>query len=149
MPAAEELKFKIGLSGTYWDKKPQYEILLDKNVKHTGTISTEPGITEYIEFTASVEGDADHYLQIRLTGKEDQDTIVSADGIIEKDMLLNIVEVEIDDIELEFLKWSHSVYTPDVPQEGFPSNMHVNLGLNGTYEIKFSSPFYIWILSEM
>jgi len=147
--ATEELRFKVGLSGTYWDRRPQYEILVNNEVKKSGTIVSESGIVEYIEFSAEVEEDVSHTLQIRLIGKVASDVVQNKNGNIEKDLLLNIVEIEIDDIELEFLKWTHSKYIPDEPKEGFPSNMHVNLGWNGTYELKFNSPFYIWVLESM
>ena len=146
----ETLKFKIGLSGTYWDKKPEFKIFVD-NICTTHTSITAPtGEVEYVEFTADVEEEKEHSLRIQLLNKEETDVVKTADETgIEKDMLLNIETIEIDDIELEFLKWSLSMFTPDTPFSGYPKNMTVNLGLNGTYEIKFDSPFYIWLLSNM
>ena len=68
--------------------------------------------------------------------------------------LLNIEGIEIDDIELGHLRYTRSFYKLDkkqLYQGGIVSQLEscVNLGFNGTYTLKFQSPFYIWLLENL
>ena len=145
----ETLVFKIGLSGTYWGKIPQYAVLIDDKIVQKGSIKNSPDLVEYIEFEQEFEETQEFDLSIRLTNKEESDTIMDESNThILKDLLLNIVSIEVDGIELEILKWTESVFEPDDPKR--PTLKHcVNLGWNGTYKIRMSSPFYLWLLENM
>lgn len=151
-PKLEKIQFKIGLSGTYWGKKPQYEILVNDHKYHEGIIQFEPNQTEFFEFTVDLEEDTNHKLQIRLVNKTDKDVVKDVDDKdnfkIVKDMLLNIDSICIDDIELGSLMWSESSFVGDDPNRPVLKKC-VNLGWNGTYVLDFSSPFYLWLLEKM
>ena len=144
----EKLEFRISLSGTYWDKKPEYAILLDGSEMSHGTIVVDSGTIFDIEFSADLTEDAEHTLSIVLLNKTDSDTVENSDKTgIEKDMLLNIEDVEIDGISIGAMRWSHSEYVvPHLPEA---IKNCVNLGWNGSWNIKFTSPFYIWLLENM
>ena len=140
----ETISFKIGLSGTFFNNVPAYSILLD-GVKHaSGKVSAE---TEIVEFTADIEEDQDHLLEIRLENKTSRDTVTEGDKIV-KDTLLNIDSIVMDDIELGELKWSMSEFVGDDPNRPILQRC-VNLGWNGSYRLKFTSPFYIWLLESL
>lgn len=142
----ETLKFRIGLSGTFWEKVPQFSILLDNQKILSGIASAE---CSYYEFNAEVEEDKAHLLEIRLENKDNSDTIESQDkSKILKDMLLNIENIEIDEIDLGELKWSASQFIADDNTRPTLKNC-VNLGWNGSYQLKFTSPFYLWLLESM
>lgn len=148
-PNSENLKFKIGLSGTYWGKKPQYSILLNKTKHHSDIISEPSDQVFYIEFQAECAEDTDNILEIRLENKEDSDTVQNAGKtVILKDMLLNIHSIEIDDITMNHLIWTKSHFLPDDAARPVLDNC-VNLGWNGTYTFKFTSPFYLWLLESL
>jgi len=141
----ETLSFKIGLSGTYWGKIPQYSILINDIIVAEGMISN----AELIEFDYSFIQNTEFSLSIRLNNKEDSDTILNESNTeIVKDMLLNIDSIEIDGIEIETLKWSQSKFFPDNPARPILDNC-VNLGWNGTYKLNMTSPFYLWLLENM
>lgn len=143
----ESLAFKIGISGTYWGKKPQYEILINDNVLIKKEISGSNKELEYSEFNYDIEDN--FVITIRLTNKEDSDTILDeTNTIILKDMLLNIESIEIEGIELEFLKWTASSFIPDDLKRPILKSC-VNLGWNGSYQLPISSPFYLWLLENM
>jgi hypothetical protein len=148
----ETLKFKIGLSGTYWGKKPQYSILIDDKVMASGFITEPSDSIEYILFSCELDEDSTHQLKIRLENKEDEDTLknppVGDPYVIEKDMLLNIKSIEIDDFELNDLLWTASEFIPDDPYR-LKLTHCVNLGWNGSYIIKFSCPVYFWLLESL
>jgi hypothetical protein len=147
-PEKENLKFKIGLSGTFWDRRPEYSILINGIRIKKDTIKTDSDQVEYIEFDYEIEENSTFLLEIRLLNKTFNDTVLDDKGTIIKDMLLNIISIEIDSIELEYLKWSASKYVP-FDQNIPPYKKCVNLGHSGSYRLEMSSPFYLWLLENM
>ena len=145
----EKLSFVVTLSGTFWDRRPQFSIWLDDHVVAQSEIASPAQQT--VNFERNVlEGD--HILKIRLENKTDADTITENDAVI-KDMLLNIDDITIDDISLGNLLWS-AEYILDKKQSFKGQEIDhldgcVNLGWNGTYTLKFSSPFYLWLLEKL
>jgi hypothetical protein len=144
----ETIKFKLGLSGSFWEKRPAYSIRLDGQEKISGSITSENEVIEYLEFEADIEEDQSHILEICLLNKTDLDCFVDENGMITKDMLLNIESIEIEDIDLGILKWSASEFTPN-DQTLAPIKGCVNLGWNGSYRLEFNSPFYLWLLDNL
>jgi hypothetical protein len=154
--STETLKFKITLSGTFWDKRPKFSIWIDEVKIQDGEITGAEHQT--IEFSQEITEDTSHQLKIRLENKEDTDVVKNNDDPVNfkvvKDMLLNIEDITIDDISLGNLLWSHSKYYPDqkkniTGEEGECLTECVNLGWNGTYIVEFSSPIYIWLLENI
>ena len=153
----EQIKFKVGLSGTYWDKKPQYRICVGGKECLTGEITAPSGQVEYVEFTAQLD-EGDSALEIFLTNKELSDTVKddpeNPNFTIVKDLLLNIEHIEVDDIDLGHLRFSKSYFKPlkkQLYQGAIVDRIEkcVNLGFNGAYTLEFSSPFYIWLLENL
>lgn len=147
-PELEKYKFVIGLSGTYWDKIPRYSIWIDDKLIVKEYIQNDSDIIEYITFEETFVENQEYTLKIRLENKHNTDTVLDASDSIVKDMLLNIHHIEIDDIELEMLKWNSSVFMPDDPARPVLKEC-VNLGWNGSYCLKFTAPFYLWLLENM
>ena len=146
---SETLKFRIGVSGSYWDKKPAYSVSVDGVEQVSDVITADAGVVEYAEFTLAVMEDSPHLLEIKLLNKTDDDVVQSQDQTeIVKDMLLNIESISIDDIELGQIKWDESEFVAEDPVRPTLKNC-VNLGWNGSYQLKFSSPFYLWLLEKM
>jgi hypothetical protein len=146
----EILHFEVVLSGTYWDKKPQFSVWLDDHVVVQSEI-VESNIRQSIKFEREVD-EGSHQLKIRLENKTSQDTVLVNSEMI-KDMLLNIDDIIIDDISLGNLRWD-AEYHLDRPQEYNGNTITrldrcVNLGWNGTYVLNFSTPFYIWLLEKL
>lgn len=145
----EKLSFVVSLSSTFWEKRPQFSIWLDD---HQVIQSEIPNSAIHpITFERLVD-EGPHNLKIRLENKTTNDTVIENGDII-KDMLLNIDDITIDDISLGNLLWS-AEYILDHPQEYKGQNITkldncINLGWNGTYILKFTSPFYIWLLEKL
>lgn len=145
----EKLVFNISLTGTFWDKHPQFSVWLDDHVVMQSEITSTA--EQVINFEREVDEGA-HELKIRLENKTDADTVIENGGVV-KDMLLNINDITIDDISLGQLLWD-AEYILDKKhmyngQEIDHLNSCVNLGWNGTYVLKFTSPFYIWLLEKL
>jgi hypothetical protein len=148
MSDVENLHFKIGLSGTYWDKKPIYSILVNGAVIETREVDLPTGEVFFAEFdTEFAEGPC--ILKIRLENKDWTDTVQNEDKTaIVKDMMLHIKSIEIDDIDLGNLIWSKSVFTGDDAERPVLDNC-VDLGWNGAWTLPLESPFYIWLLENI
>jgi len=146
----ENLSFQITLTGTFWDKRPQFSVYLDDHVVIQTEIVSQP--EQIVTFKRTISEGA-HELKIRLENKTYADTVIGKDRAVVKSMLLNIEDITIDDISLGNLLWS-AEYKLDQPQEYKGQIIDhldgcVNLGWNGTYILKFSSPFYIWLLEKL
>jgi len=145
----ENLSFQISLTGTFWDKHPQFSVWLDDHVITQTEIVSEA--EQIVSFERRIN-EGPHTLKIRLENKTTSDTVIENVQVV-KDMVLNINDIIIDDISLGNLLWS-AEYILDYPQEYKGQTIDhldgcVNLGWNGTYMIKFSSPFYVWLLEKL
>ena len=145
----ENLSFKISLTGTFWDRRPQFSVWLDDHVVIQSEIASSA--EQIVSFERRVD-EGDHTLKIRLENKTNADTNIR-NGEVVDDMLLNIDDITIDDISLGNLLWS-AEYILDEKQMYHDKEIDhldgcVNLGWNGTYVLKFSSPFYIWLLEKL
>jgi hypothetical protein len=146
----ESLNFVVSLSAKMWRKKPQFSIWIDEDPVIQSELPDEQG--HVFKFTHEI-GEGEHSLKIRLENKDLSDTAKNEDGEIINDMLLNIDNIEIDEISIGSLLWT-AEYHLDNPQEYQGETITkldqcVNLGWNGTYILKFSSPFYIWLLEKL
>lgn len=154
MTETEQLEIKLGISGTYWSKCPDFVISINGQELKSGTITAPSDTVEYHSFVCELE-EQEHVLGIRLLNKEMSDTVQNEDKTaIVKDLLLNIVSIEIDEVELGPCKWKNSVFAIDQPVEYQGQTVTelkdcVNLGFNGEYQFKFSTPYYVWLLENM
>ena len=150
MMTTETLTFKISLTGTYWSKKPNFSIFLNDELIEQKDIENES--VHEIVFERGVAEDQEHELKIRLNNKQDEDTIIENTQIV-KDMILNIDGIEIDDVDIGNLRWSAEYKLDQAREYNGKQTDHidncVNLGFNGTYTLKFTSPFYIWLLEKL
>ena len=145
----ENLSFQIILTGTFWDRHPQFSVWVDDHVVIQSEIASPA--EQIVSFERSITK-GNHELKIRLENKTTADTVVE-NGEVVKDMLLNIDDIIIDDISLGNLLWS-AEYVLDTPQMYKGQTIDhldgcINLGWNGTYILKFTSPFYIWLLEKL
>lgn len=173
LASAEELNFRIVLSGTYWNKQPEFEILFDDQQVLAGKITMpssgrglvlDPLAQEHdpdyqkstlqtFEFSRTV-APGEHVLGIRLLNKAPGDTRGFVPGGWQRDLLLNIESISINDVDLHNLIFSESTYLFDQAQvinNETVSQLQncVCLGFNGVYQLPISSPFYIWLLERL
>ena len=98
----EKLSFVVTLSGTFWDRRPQFSIWLDDHVVIQSEIASTA--QQSMTFDRTID-EGDHTLKIRLENKTNADTNIR-NGEVVDDMLLNIDDITIDDISLGNLLWS-------------------------------------------
>jgi len=160
MSTSEQVHVKLGISGTFWNRRPQYQILINDDLIKAGEIVADCDEVEYIEFDAKYSTDV-ATLKVQFLGKTNadvqKDNSDPVDFKIINDMLLNIVSLEIDEIDLGPLLYTVSEYYTDEPvtvtwQNGETTQLIkncVNLGWNGTWQISWDNPFYIWLLENI
>jgi hypothetical protein len=171
---AEELHFKIVLSGTYWNNKPpEFDILFNNEVVLSDAITKPSGYKgvlapedplvlseqflestkQTVEFKRTV-APGNYYLGIRLKNKAPGDTRGFIGDRFIRDLQLHIENISINDVDLHNLIHSESEYIFDTEQmlNGAPVTRLTNctsLGFNGVYQLEISSPFYIWLLERL
>ena len=158
--ATEKLKFKLELYATMWDRPPHAEILINDKSHFTGDITGTEHKPDVIEFEHELEEDKEYNLIIKRSGKLLNQTVVNKKGDLLKDQLLHIKGIEIDEIDIGALVYE-GVYTPRYPEpwatqqraagtelkESFKNV--TSIGHDGTWDFKFTSPFYMWLLENL
>jgi hypothetical protein len=155
----EKLKFKLELWSTHWDKIPVAEILINDTSHYRAEITGTEDKPSVIEFEQTLEEGKEYTLKIVRSAKDTRQTVVE-DGKIVRDQLLHIKSIEIDEIDIGALVYE-GVYTPAYPepwatqQRSTGKDLPVSfknvttMGHNGIWELKFTSPFYMWLLENL
>ena len=158
--ATEKLKFKLELWATMWDKPPHAEILINNMSHFKGEITGTEEKPDVIEFEQELEEGNEYNLIILRSGKDKNQTVVDENGDLLKDQMLNIKSIEIDEIDIGALIYE-GVYTPDYPEPWATQQREVGtelpesfknvtqMGHDGKWAFKFSSPFYMWLLENL
>ena len=158
--ATEKLKFKLELYAKMWDLPPHAEIMLNDMSYFKGDITGTEDKPDVVEFKHEFEEGEKCELTIKRSGKIMDQTVVNDKGDLLKDQLLHIKGIEIDEIDIGALVYE-GVYTPDYPEpwatqqreagvELLESFKNVTcIGHNGTWQFKFTSPFYMWLLENL
>ena len=102
-------------------------------------------------FRSSDDEGGEHELQFVMSGKTHQHTKIDEQGNILSDVLLELRDIVIDGIDISNMFYSHARYTHDFngTQPQTTTTTHGSLGCNGVVSLKFSSPFYLWLLENM
>ena len=158
--ATENLKFKIELFATFWDKKPTCEVLVNDTSVYNGVVDGSEKEPNVIEFKHPCEEGKEYKLILNRQGKNDSQTILNDKGDILHDQLLHIKSIEIDEIDIGTLVFD-GVYQPEYPKQwaarrrksgiDLPETIQnvTRMGHNGTWTFQFSSPFYMWLLENL
>jgi hypothetical protein len=158
--STEKLTFKIELYATMWDKPPIAEVTINDKSYFKGDITTSEDKPTLIQFEHECENAKDYNLIINTSGKSPSQTIINEKGDILKDQMLHIKSIEIDEIDIGALIYD-GVYTPDYPEPWATQQREsgndlkdsfknvTQMGFNGKWAFKFSSPFYMWLLENL
>ena len=158
--ATEKLKFKLELYATMWDQPPVAEIKINSKSYYKSEIKSTEQDPTVIEFEAEFTEDLEYNLTIERLGKSNNQTVINEKGDILKDQLLNIKSIEIDEIDIGALVYE-GVYTPEYPEPWATQQREsgndlkdsfknvTKMGFNGTWNFKFKSPFYMWLLENL
>ena len=155
----EKLKFRLELWATHWDKPPVAEIFINDESRYRSEITSTEDKPTVIEFEHTLEEGKEYTLKILRSGKDVRQTVVE-DGKISRDQLLHIKSIEIDEIAIGSLVFE-GIYTPEYPEPWATQQRSAgvdlplsfknvtSMGHNGVWELKFASPFYMWLLENL
>jgi hypothetical protein len=92
-----------------------------------------------------------HTFQWRLKNKLPTHTEIDNNGVIIRDAILSISNILFDEIDCSKIVTSIATYTHDC--NGFSEivvdKFYGDIGCNGTVELKFTTPIYLWLLDSM
>lgn len=95
--------------------------------------------------------EGDHTFDIVLSGKTVDHTKVDEAGNIVSDVLIHVANIALDDINIDQIMSEQAVYTHNSNNtaELTEHKFYGPMGCNGTVRLNFTSPFYLWLLSNM
>jgi hypothetical protein len=90
-------------------------------------------------------------LEIVMSGKQSNHTVINQDGEILQDRVIEISNIALDDIELAqvFVEQARYHHNFNGTQAATVDKFYGAMGCNGTVELKFSAPVYMWLLENM
>jgi hypothetical protein len=97
------------------------------------------------------DADGEHILRITLKNKLPEHTRIDDQDNIVSDALLSVTEILFDEIDCTQIVQELAVYrhnlngtAPEIEDRFFG-----DMGCNGTVELKFTTPVYLWLLESM
>ena len=154
-PTFENIFFDIILESTYWDLPPELEVVIDNHLIGKYIIN-QPEF--HIRFKRGMLFDQPHLLELKRSGKTNDQTQILSNGTVNTQML-HIKNIKIDNIDLRNLVWHRSVFEPTYPEpwaseqraQGVKLEEQVlgemYLGHNGTWRFEFTSPIYKFLIA--
>lgn len=132
---------------TFTNKALGLEVLLD-NVMVYSNDSVTAAETIKVELP---EDEAEHSLKIVLKNKTSDHTVLDPLGAIVQDNNLLIENINFDGIVIGHKILQLATYTHDCngSDELKEHKFYGEMGCNGTVELKFSTPIYVWLLEHM
>lgn len=110
-------------------------------------------VTENYHVRHEIDDDAErsHELKIVMTGKTSDYTQLDADGNIIKDAMLSIRNISLDGINIDKMVYKFAKYQHDFngTQPQCSDTFFGNMGCNGSVQLEFSTPGYLWLLEHM
>ena len=90
-------------------------------------------------------------LRIKLKNKLSEHTQIDDQDNIVSDALLSVTEISFDEINCIQLVQDHAVYRHNLNGTGpeIEDRFFGDMGCNGTVELKFTTPVYLWLLENM
>ena len=148
----DQISIKFFLEVTTWQENQTLDLVFYLDDVLLGEKQGVAGDIEANFDAVSVLDQGNSTLSIKISGMQQSYTQVSDTGEIVNDVLCVIKNVELDEIALDNLVYSQSTYIPEYPdQTEGPKilNNETHLGHNGTWNLTFSNPLYLWFIENM
>jgi hypothetical protein len=112
------------------------------------TLTTDP--IEIRHDFAEID-DTAYTLEIVMSGKQSGHTVINQDGEILQDRVIEIDKIALDDLELGQVFVEQAQYHHDFngTQAATVDEFYGAIGCNGTVQLNFSAPVYMWLLENM
>jgi len=121
---------------------------LNGHVFFDQTLTTDP--IEIRHDFAEID-DTAYTLEIVMSGKQSGHTVINQDGEILQDRVIEIDKIALDDLELGQVFVEQAQYHHDFngTQAATVDEFYGAIGCNGTVQLNFSAPVYMWLLENM
>jgi len=145
----ESSKFSFVLTPTDPNSALGFEVWVNDQCVFVNESVTHP--TTVVCDLPSDTVESDHRVKFILKNKLPEHTQISNCGEILHDSCLEISKLTFDDIELGFNVLQNFVYKHDCngTSELKEHDFFGIMGCNGSVELKFSTPIYLWLLENM
>lgn len=92
-----------------------------------------------------------HCVKILVKNKTAEHTVIDGDGKILQDSLVEIKNFNLEEIEIDKIVQEKATYTHNFNGSGnqVTEAFYGSAGCNGSIELKFTSPVYLWLLENM
>ena len=141
----ETLKFKITVESEWFNNPPNLRVHINNDTLIDGPLKE----TTVIEREIQLEDETDHTLNFTLHDKSNRDTQLDDQGEIVKDTVVKIKQVEIDDVDITDMLSTDQEKFYYKHDSGTVDPFYDVIGVNGTATIKFTTPFYVWLLETL
>jgi hypothetical protein len=123
------------------------EVFLDNVVVH----NDESFVASKLIQIELPDDEADHSLKIILKNKTAEHTVLDTLGAIVQDASIIVDNIRFDEIEVGHNVLQLATYTHDCngTDELKEHKFYGEMGCNGTVELKFTTPIYLWLLEHM
>ena len=97
------------------------------------------------------DADGEHVLRITLKNKLPAHTEIDELEQIVSDAMITVSNISFDEIDCTQIVSEQAVYRHNLNGTGpeIEDRFFADLGCNGTVELKFSTPIYLWLLENM
>ncbi len=145
----ETVNIKFTLEPEWFNNAPKIKVAINDQI----LLDVELGTRLEYEQTVELSDEGNHQLTFTLYNKTKYDTVVK-DGVIEKDTLIKISNIELEDIDLtSMLSLNKELFYYEHDNNGTTQlekhTLYDTLGCNGTATINFTTPFYVWLLENL
>lgn len=147
MLASDQITLEFKIAATNIATPLGMRVCLNKTVIYENAqVDSEVLVQHQMEDT-----DGDHQLTFELFGKLPAHTEIDEQGNIISDSMLCVSDLRMDNIDINHLFQTSSVYHHDCNGSQPPADyvFYGSMGCNGTVTFKFSTPIYIWMLENM
>lgn len=137
-----------------FDDNRELPIMLEVRLDGEAKYSREVPFEEETVSIAFSDAEAEHTLEIEMSGKTYAHTKLAEDGTVVSDTAIEVYDFCLEDIEIGYnvtsaSKYVHSYNNPDPNAEIISEQFNNNMGCNGVATFKFSTPAFIWLLENV
>jgi len=144
---SDQITLKFTVAATDYSVPLGIRVRLGNNIIYeNANTSEESQIQHYLS-----DDDGEYELTFEMFGKTSDHTKIDDNGNIVSDAMLSISNIAIDEIDIDYIVQTQSVYHHDFngTQEPIEDKFYGLLGCNGTVRLKFTTPIYLWLLENM
>jgi len=143
----DTIPFNFDIDRTPADPPLQFRVLLDGVPVYVMSTDSDRVQIEINDTDDVIE----HELIFEMSNKQPSHTKIDDNNQITEDALILIKNISIDNINVDQLWYNSSQYKHNYngSSDMITDEFYGSMGCNGTVSMKFTTPFYLWLLEHM